>query len=70
MAERLVKGRTDDDDAREVTAKRTPSLGFYAIAIGIVLPRAAVIMYLAIAVFLLLPLRTVVRHARRRRRET
>jgi uncharacterized membrane protein len=68
VAAKLVKDETSDDDVRDLTTKLTPSLAFYAVTIGVGLlfPRVAVIMYLAIALFLLIPLRTVLRYARRR----
>jgi hypothetical protein len=51
-----------------VTVKLNPSLAFYALAIGIGLaaPTAAVVLYLAIALYLLIPFRTIVRHVRGR----
>jgi hypothetical protein len=69
VAARFVKADANDDDVRALTAKLTPSIGLYALGIGIGLlaPRVAVFMYLAIALFLLVPFRTVVRHIRGRR---
>ena len=67
VAEHLVKTGSDDDDMRALTAKLTPSLGFYGlgIALGLLAPRVAVFLYLAIATFLLIPFRTIVRNVRR-----
>jgi hypothetical protein len=57
-----------DEDVRSFTAKVNPSLGFYAVAIGIglLLPRAAVVLYLVIALFLLIPFREIARWMRHR----
>ena len=53
---------------QEVTKKLTPSLGFYAaaIVIGLLAPRVAVFLYLAIALYLLIPFRAVMQRRRRR----
>lgn len=68
VAERLVADHRAEDQVRAVTAKLNPSLGLYAVAIGIGLlaPRAAVFLCLAIALYLLIPFRIIIRHARRR----
>jgi uncharacterized membrane protein len=64
----LVKHEAPDEDLRAITRKLTPSFGLYlaAIGVGLLRPRAAVVMYLLIALFLLLPIRSIARHLRRR----
>ena len=59
-----VQGDLADDDARAITAKLNPSLAFYAvtIAIGLLVPVAAVVLYLAIALYLLIPFRAIAHH--------
>lgn len=68
VAEGLIHGDRPEERVRAVTAKLDPSLAVYAlaIAIGVVAPTAAVVLYLAIALFLLIPFRTFVRHVRGR----
>ena len=58
LSEGLVSGEKEDDEIRALTRKVTPGLAFYAvaIAIGLAFPYAAVGLYLAIALFVLLPL--------------
>ena len=53
-----------DDDVKTLTKRLTPSLGGYVlmIVVGLFLPTVAVFGYLAIAVFILVPI-----HAVRRR---
>ncbi len=64
VAEGMLSGDHPQDQVREVTKKVTPSLGFYAaaIAIGLLAPRVALFLYLAIALYLLIPFRVIVRH--------
>jgi uncharacterized membrane protein len=66
LAQRLVKPDMHDDDVRALTAKLHPSLAGYgvAIAIGLLLPRAAVMLYLGIALYVMIPFRTIARHLR------
>jgi uncharacterized membrane protein len=68
--QRLVKRDNSEADVRALTSKLDPSLASYAVAIGIGLwrPGIAVVLYLGIALFMIIPFRTVVREARRRRR--
>ncbi len=68
VGEGMLSGEHPQDEVQEVTKKLTPSLGFYAaaIAIGLLAPRAAVFLYLAIALYLLIPFRTVMQRRRRR----
>jgi uncharacterized membrane protein len=68
--QRLVRRGNSEEDVRALTAKLDPSLVSYAVAIGIGLlsPGIAVVLYLVIALFMIIPFRAVVREARRRRR--
>ena len=70
VTEGMLSGEHPQDQAREVTRKLTPSLGFYAaaIAIGLLAPRIALFIYLGIALYLLIPFRVIVQHLRRRAR--
>jgi uncharacterized membrane protein len=67
--EGLVSKDKEDDDVRALTAKINPGLLFYVITIGLGLlfPRVAVALYLAIALFIVTPFRAIgrwVRHGR------
>jgi uncharacterized membrane protein len=66
----LVKRDNSEEDVRALTSKLDPGLVSYAVAIGIGLwrPSVAVVLYFVIAVFLIIPFRTVFREIRRRRR--
>ncbi len=68
VSEGLTKGDLADDDARAITSKLNPSLAFYAatIAIGLLVPVAAVVLYFAIALYLLIPFRAIARQLRHR----
>jgi uncharacterized membrane protein len=68
VAEHLVRESGTEEDRRALTAKLDPSLASYAVAIGLGLwrPQAAVILYLVIALFVIIPFRTVIRRIRRR----
>jgi uncharacterized membrane protein len=68
--QRLVTKDNSEDDVRALTAKLDPSLVSYAVVIGLGLwqPRVAVVLYLIIALFMIIPFRAVLREARRRRR--
>ena len=68
--QRLVTKDNTEDDVRALTKKLDPSLASYAVVIGIGLwrPGVAVVLYLAIALFMIIPFRTVLRELRRRRR--
>ena len=68
--QRLVTKDNTEDDVRALTKKLDPSLASYAVVIGLGLwqPRVAVVLYLVIALFMIIPFRRVLREARRRRR--
>jgi uncharacterized membrane protein len=68
--QRLVTQDNSEDDVRALTAKLDPSLASYAVVIGLGLwePRVAVVLYLVIALFMIIPFRAVLREARCRRR--
>jgi len=70
LRQRLVTKDNSEDDVRALTAKLNPSLVSYAIVIGLGLwqPKIAVILYLVIALFMIIPFRSILREARRRRR--
>ena len=70
LRQRLVTKDNSEDDVRALTAKLNPSLVSYAVVIGLGLwqPKIAVILYLVIALFMIIPFRSVLREARRRRR--
>jgi uncharacterized membrane protein len=74
-AEHLVRRDNSEADVRALTSKLDPSLVSYAVVIGIGLaqPKVAVVLYLAIALFVIIPFRAVIRIIRRavasRRRE-
>jgi uncharacterized membrane protein len=70
VGEGMLSGEHPQDEVEEVTKKLTPSLGFYAaaIAIGLLAPRLAVFLYLGIALYLLIPFRTVMQRRRKRTR--
>ena len=63
VRERLVRPHTADQDVQMMTKRLTPGLTGYLIAlrIGLVLPEVAVLIYLVIAVFILVPLRAILR---------
>ncbi len=65
--EQLVRPDTTDEDVKLLTKKLSPGLGGYAamIVLGIFQPVAAVLGYLAVAVFYLIPFRSLRRHSRR-----
>src|SRR5262245_52282205 len=67
VSERLVRPDTTDADVQLLTKKLTPGLGGYAamIVLGIFQPVVAVLGYLSIAVFYLIPFRSL-RHQSRR----
>jgi len=69
VAEHLVREGDREGDVRALTSKLDPSLASYAVAIGLGLlrPRAAVALYLAIALFVIIPFRAVIRLIRRGR---
>jgi TMEM175 potassium channel family protein len=67
VAEHLARRDNSEADVRALTSKLDPSLVSYAIVIGIglVLPKVAVALYLAIALFVIIPFRAVIRLIRR-----
>jgi uncharacterized membrane protein len=70
--QRLVTRDNSEDDVRALTSKLDPSLLSYVVVIGLGLwqPRVAVVLYLVIALFMIIPFRAVLREARRRRRSS
>ena len=70
VAEHLVSGDNKEEERRAISAKLDPSLASYAVAIGIGLlwPQVAVVLYLAIALFVIIPFRAVFRRIRQVRR--
>ena len=66
----LITKDNSEADVRALTTKLDPSLVSYAVVIGIGLwrPGIAVVLYLVIALFMIIPFRTVLRELRRRRR--
>jgi uncharacterized membrane protein len=70
VAEHLVRGDNKEEEVRAIGAKLDPSLVSYAVGIGIGLlwPQVAVVLYLAIALFVIIPFRAVFRQVRRGRR--
>ena len=60
---RLVRPDAADEDVKMLTKRLTPGLTGYvvAIAIGLVLPNVAVLIYLLIAVFILIPFGAILR---------
>ena len=68
--QRLVTKDNSEADVRALTSKLDPSLASYAVVIGIGLwrPGIAVVFYFAIALFMIIPFRTVLREVRRSRR--
>jgi uncharacterized membrane protein len=67
VAEHLVRRDNSEADVRSLTSKLDPSLVSYAVVIGIGLlqPNVAVALYLAIALFVIIPFRAVIRLIRR-----
>jgi uncharacterized membrane protein len=67
VAEHLVRRDNSEADVRSLTSKLDPSLVSYAVVIGIGLlqPEVAVALYLAIALFVIIPFRAVIRLIRR-----
>jgi uncharacterized membrane protein len=70
VAEHLVQRDNKEEEVRAIGAKLDPSLVSYAVGIGIGLlrPQVAVVLYLAIALFVIIPFRAVFRQVRRGRR--
>ncbi len=68
VAEHLISDEAPQERVQAVSAKLTPSLGFYlvAIAIGLAMPQAAIFLYLVIALYLLIPFRAIFRTFGRR----
>ena len=70
VSERLVRRDNKEEDVRAISAKLDPSLASYAVGIGIGLlwPQVAVVLYLVIALFVIIPFRAVFRRLRQVRR--
>jgi len=70
VAEHLVRRDNNEEDVRAISAKLDPSLASYAVGIGIGLlwPQVAVVLYLVIALFVIIPFRAVFRRLRQVRR--
>jgi len=70
VAEHLVRQDKSDADLRALTSKLDPSLISYVLVIGIglVQPKIAVVLYLLIALYVIIPFRAVARVIRRARR--
>ena len=68
VSEHLVRQGDGEGDVRALTSKLDPSLVSYAVALGIGLlaPKVAVALYLVIALFVIIPFRSVIRLIRRR----
>jgi uncharacterized membrane protein len=68
--QRLVTKDNSEADVRALTSKLDPGLASYAVVIGIGLwsPGVAVVLYFVIALFMIIPFRTVLRELRHRRR--
>ena len=68
--QQLATTDNSEDDVRALTAKLDPSLASYTVVIGLGLwqPKVAVILYLVITLFMIIPFRFVLREARRMRR--
>jgi uncharacterized membrane protein len=69
VSQGLVSQERPDDELRMITSKVEPGLLFYlaAIVIGLIAPRVAVVLYLLIAIFLLVPFRAIRQWLRRER---
>jgi uncharacterized membrane protein len=67
VSEQLVRPDTTDEDVKLLTKKLSPGLGGYAVMIvlGIFQPVAAVLGYLAVAIFYLIPLPSLRRRSKR-----
>jgi len=57
----LVRPDLADEDVRMLTKRLTPTLGFYVamVIVGLFVPRLAVLGYLALALSILIPFRTL-----------
>src|SRR5215475_2216527 len=68
VARHLVSQDNSEADVRALTSKLDPSLATYVVVIGIglVAPKVAVALYLAIALYVIIPFRAVIRLIRRR----
>jgi uncharacterized membrane protein len=69
VSENLVQPDKDSAEVRAITKKLEPGLATYvaAIAIGLLLPRAAVVLYGLIALYILIPFRAIRNWIRRSR---
>ena len=69
ISEGLIRRDNKEEEVRAISRKLDPSLVSYAIAIGIGLlwPQVAVVLYLIIALFVIIPFRAVFRLIRRGR---
>jgi uncharacterized membrane protein len=61
VSQSLVSQERPDEELRRITAKVEPGLLSYiaAIVIGLIAPRVAVVLYLAIAIYLIVPYRAI-----------
>ena len=66
-SEGLVKHERDDAELQSITRKLEPGLATYvaAILVGLLLPRAAVVLYGLIALYILIPFRAIKNWVRR-----
>jgi len=69
LSEGLVHQNREDAELRALTKKLTPSMLSYVVVlvVGLLFPRPAVALYLAIALFVMIPFRTIASQLRRRR---
>jgi uncharacterized membrane protein len=69
VSQGLVSQERPDEELRMITSKVEPGLLFYvaAIVVGLIAPRVAVVLYLLIAIFLLIPFRAIRQWLRRER---
>jgi uncharacterized membrane protein len=66
VREHLVRPDLSDDDVAAITGKLTPSVGAYVVAIGLglLVPTVAVVLYLFVALYLVIPFGALRRLAR------
>jgi uncharacterized membrane protein len=66
ISEKLVRPDADDEDVQLLTKRLTPGLAAYVgmIVVGLFLPILAVLGYLAVALFFIVPVRLIRQHVR------